>query len=397
MRPDMVSNDVCTAVLATNLPGHTETLLLQACLLDRKGSRQAWDSLAERGVNVSDLLTHGGHGMRRLAPLLYEALARNDLDAGSDLLTRCRMASMREELRARAFARVIAGVFDALENAGIQFIVLKGAALAEPVYGNPVLRHSHDLELLVPEADVYRAAAALREAGCDGSEPLRAGGKLRVFHDSGLPVVLRTRLFEPALYGGDWEWCCERTVTVSVADREARILKPELSLHHVCVHAAYGHGRSSLQWVTDAVMLVRGRTDRGSDRGFDWTEVLASMKRSNTGLPLSTVLGYLERELGVAVPEHVTTEVRRAADQATGLEREVSLRCVWWGRPGNFTKAIRAEVGLLDRVMLALRIAVPSPDYAAYRIGRTPGIRALTAYYAGRATRQTARMLPVWR
>lgn len=393
----MARTEAYTAVVAANLPGATETLLLQACLLDREASRRAWDALSERGVNVSDLLTHGGHGMRRLAPLLYAALCRNDLDACPELLTRCRMASMREELRARAFARVTATVFATLDRAGIQFVVLKGAALAEPVYGNPVLRHSHDLELLVPAADVHRAAGALREAGCNGFEPLRAGGKLRVFHDSGLPVVLRTRLFEPELYGGDWEWCRRRTMTVSVAGRKVNVLQPALALHHVCVHAAYGHGRSSLQWVTDAVLLVRGGMDEGSDLWLDWAEVLASMERSQSGLPLSTVLSYLARELAVAVPANVTEAVRLCAERATPLQREVALRCVWWGRPRNFTKAFRAQVGWMDRFSVALRIAVPSAEYAAYRLGKEPSFASLTAYYARRVTRQTTRLLPVSR
>ena len=393
----MARTEAYTAVLATNLPGATETLLLQACLLDREGSRRAWDALTELGVDVSDLLTHGGHGMRRLAPLLYEALRAHQLDADPELLTRCRMAGMREELRARAFARVTATVFDTLEEAEIEFVVLKGAALAEPVYGNPVLRHSHDLELLVPEADVHRAAAALRDAGCDGSEPLRASGKLRVFHDSGLPVVLRTRLFEPELYGGDWEWCRGRTATVTVAGREALVLKPALALHHVCVHAAYGHGRSSLQWVTDAVLLVRGGMGGGPDFCPDWTDLLESMERSQTALPLSTILAYLAREFAVAAPASVTEAVQRSAARATPLEREVALRCVWWGRPRNFTKAIRAEVGWWERVGLAFRIALPSPAYAAYRLGRQPGFASLTAYYARRATRQATLLLPVSR
>ena len=389
----MVRTDAYRAVLATNLPGETETRLLQACLLDAEGSHMAWKALATGGVDVSDLLTHGGHGMRRLAPLLYEALGRHGLEADADLLTRCRMASMREDLRARAFSRVAAGVFDALEGVGIPFVVLKGAALAEPVYGDPVLRHSHDLELLVPASEVHRAADALRATSCEGTEPLRAGGKLRVYHESGLPVVLRTRLFEPGLYGGDWEWCSERTVIVSVAGREVRTLTPALALHHVCVHAAYGHGRSSLQWVTDALMLIRCCRDPSADLYLDWHEVMACVRRSHTGLPLATVFAYLRRYLEADVPEAVLEAVERAASEASALEREVALRCVWWGRPENFRRALRADVRWWDRLGLALRIAVPSAAYAAYRLDRTPNLRVLAAYYVRRATRQTTRIL----
>jgi hypothetical protein len=393
----MALSDAYAAVLAANLPGSTETLLLRACLLDGEESRRAWDSLSKRDVDVSHLLTHGGHGMRRLAPLLYASLTRNGLEAEPALLTRCRMATMREGLRAGAFARVAAGVFDALESAGIPFVVLKGAALAEPVYRDPVLRHSHDLELLVPEAAVRRAAAALRDAGCEGLEPLRASGKLRVFHDSGLPVVLRTRLFEPRLYGGDWEWCFGRTVSAVVADRTVRILSPALALLHACVHAAYGHGRSSLQWVTDAVMLIRPGTHRTTGLDLNWTEIVASVERFQCALPFSSTLGYLAMELGTPVPAEVRNAVRQSADHATPLEKEVALRCVWWGRPDNFTRAFRAGVGWLDRLKLAVRIVVPSRAYAAYRLGGRPTHGALAAYYVRRTLRQSARLLPAWR
>lgn len=390
------------AVLSTNLPGRTETLLLQTCLAEADQSRRAWARLAADGADVSELLTRGGHGMRRLAPLLYEAVRRNGLDADSALLTRCRMASMREGLRARAFAGVIAAVFDALEAAGIPFIVLKGAALAEPIYGDPVLRHSHDLELLVREEDIHRAAEALRAVSCAGTEPLRAGGKLRVFHASGLPVVLRTRLFEPALYGGDWAWCAERTVMVSVADRVVRTLSPALALFHVCVHAAYGHGRSSLQWVTDALMLVRRGADPECELHLDWRQLTSCVQRFNTALPLSTALTYLREQLRADVPDWVMQSVDREALDSSTLEREVALRCVWWGRPRHFVRALQAKLAPWERVGLALRIAVPSPSYAAYRLGAAPSLRVLATYYGRRATRQTLRALvpfrqPRWR
>lgn len=397
MRPDVVRNDAYRTVLATKLPGGTETRLLQACLLGSRDSHRAWTALAAAGVDVSDLLTNGGHGLRRLAPLLYEALRRHGLEADAELLTRCRMASMREDLRARAFGRVAAGVFDALDDSGIPFIVLKGAALAEPVYGDPVLRHSHDLELLVLESDVHLAAEVLRTAGCEGTEPLREGGKLRVFHETGLPVVLRTRLFEPELYGGDWEWCSGRTVRVRVADREVLTLSPALALHHVCVHAAYGHGRSSLQWVTDALMLIRRCGDSSSSPCLDWEEITTCVDRSHSGLPLATVFAYLRHDLQADIPEPVMASVEQAAAGATALEREVALRCVWWGRPMNVGRALRADVGWLDRLGLALRIAVPSTAYAAYRLGTRRSLRTVAAYYAQRATRGTIRILAVSR
>ncbi|MCK5484412.1 MAG: hypothetical protein KAJ13_11935, partial [Gemmatimonadetes bacterium] len=111
------------------------------------------------------------------------------------------------------------------------------------------------------------------------------------------------------------------------------------------------------------------------------------------GLPLATVFGYLQRDLHADIPAAVMRAVQRAAAAASGLEREVALRCVWWGRPKNFARALRADMGWPDRIRLAWRIFAPSQAYAAYRLGTRPSLGALTAYYTRRATRQTARVM----
>ena len=92
----MAGTDAYRTVLATNLPGETETRLLQACLLGAEDSEQAWKALASDDVDVSDLLTHGGHGMRRLAPLLYEALGRHAIEADPDLLQQITATTLDE-------------------------------------------------------------------------------------------------------------------------------------------------------------------------------------------------------------------------------------------------------------------------------------------------------------
>lgn len=390
----MAARDVYRNVLSLNLPGNVESELLRACLLDAEGSREAWRALRSKDVDVSHLLTQGGHGMRRLAPLLYESIRSHGLKADTGLLTRCRMATLREELRARAYGRVSRGVFDSLDGAGIPFVVLKGAALAESAYCSPALRHSHDLELLVPANEIRRAARTLRAAGCTRSEPLRASGKLRVHHDSGLPVVLRTRLFEPALYGGEWAWCERSTRTRTVSGRPVLVLKFSAALHHVCVHASYGHGRSSLQWVTDAMMLIRGPSGDPAEPRLDWTEVADCVRRStSTAIPFHAAVEYLCREFEAPIPETLREVVRRAAEGASPLEREVALRCLWWGRPDDFRRALQAEVAWTQRLRIAARILLPSMSYAAYRLGGAPDVQSLARYYLGRATRATTRLL----
>jgi hypothetical protein len=57
---------------------------------------------------------------------------------------------------------------DTLRDAGVPCVTLKGPALAARFYGDPVLRPSRDVDLLVAAADVDRAAEALSVAGLHG-------------------------------------------------------------------------------------------------------------------------------------------------------------------------------------------------------------------------------------
>ena len=56
-------------------------------------------------------------------------------------------------------------VLKALGDAGIPVIVLKGACLAEAVYGNIALRSMIDADLLVKKCDLNKAAEVLKQCG----------------------------------------------------------------------------------------------------------------------------------------------------------------------------------------------------------------------------------------
>ena len=65
---------------------------------------------------------------------------------------------------------VISEVGCAMAQAGVPFLVLKGAALAHLVYGDPRLRPMRDIDLLIRKVDAGRAHDVLMRCG------LRAGG-----------------------------------------------------------------------------------------------------------------------------------------------------------------------------------------------------------------------------
>ena len=103
---------------------------------------------------------------QRMAPLLYAQLKTFP---AQDIPGRFFKRLEREYLNSAMTNMVIftefSRVFTVLHENDLSFIALKGAHLAEGVYSDPALRILTDLDILVRETDVSRAASLLMQIG----------------------------------------------------------------------------------------------------------------------------------------------------------------------------------------------------------------------------------------
>ncbi len=108
------------------------------------------------------------HGM---APLLYTHLK----EAGVELPLTAKRELMglyaRHRHANRVRTRVLRDILGAYQSAGISALVLKGAALSHLVYPEPGLRPMSDVDILVPQPEVWRAQEVLAELGFDTPQP----------------------------------------------------------------------------------------------------------------------------------------------------------------------------------------------------------------------------------
>ena len=79
-----------------------------------------------------------------------------------------------------------------MAQAGVPFLVLKGAALAHLVYGDPRLRPMRDVDLLIRKADAGRALDVLTRCG------FRPGGIAVPSRHHHLQGMARTRRGRPS-------------------------------------------------------------------------------------------------------------------------------------------------------------------------------------------------------
>jgi hypothetical protein len=102
------------------------------------------------------------HGME---PLVLAHIERTGLAIPPDLRARLLARRTQHAHAAAVRTRVLADVAGAMAQAGVPFLVLKGAALAQLVYSDPRLRPMRDVDLLIREADARRALDVLMRCG----------------------------------------------------------------------------------------------------------------------------------------------------------------------------------------------------------------------------------------
>ncbi len=109
-----------------------------------------------------------GHGM---APLLEAHLRAANITPPEPVADWLRARAAQHAHANRVRATVLAEILTALQAAGIEALVLKGAALAHIAYPSPGLRPMGDVDVLVSRKRVREAQALLARLGFDAPVP----------------------------------------------------------------------------------------------------------------------------------------------------------------------------------------------------------------------------------
>jgi hypothetical protein len=124
-----------------------------------KSTEQEWERIPAQAE---------AHGM---APLLYIHLKAARVQLPRNVKRELQGLYLRHREINRVRMRVLSDILSTYDRAGIQALVLKGAALAHLVYPEPGLRPMSDLDILVPKSELWRAQRLLGELGFDAPLP----------------------------------------------------------------------------------------------------------------------------------------------------------------------------------------------------------------------------------
>ena len=363
------------------MPGPLETSLLRACLLPGDAGQEAWERFERESGDLRELF-RADHGSRkRLGPLLAWALRRNAIPADPALLTVLRTSHLREELRSEIYCAILSDVLGSLEALDMRVLVLGGAAFGSTLYDAPVLRHSHDIDLLVGEEDVDRAAAALESRG------FRRTGPWQLEHRRSLPVNLYSRLLPSEAPGFPFEVLWSRSLMAKIAGRPGSVLSAGDSLFQVLGRAALSPNRRSLQWACDARLL----TDRMEDR--DWEVFVEQVSTSRLALWFWVMLDYLAMALGAGIPGPVGSAMQARAAKAGTVERDLALYAARADSGTSGVQQVLRGSTAAVRARLLAWLLFPSPGYMRSAYG-SRGSGRLSAMYLRRLLSYATRSRP---
>lgn len=235
------------------IPGPVQELLLKAALGRGATAVAAWEQW-KRQADVDRLDADS----QRLLPQLYLALhARRASDPLMGLLKGFyRRTWYENQLLFHAMARPLRSLHDA----GIETMLLKGAALTVTHYRDHGLRPMGDFDILVRAHDAPEAIGLLEALGF---APSQAFGQAMHFRDAaGAELDLHWRLFPECPRDVDIDAeCWEGAVPITVHGVSTRALNPADQLLHVIAHGLV-HGPlwaevGTLLWPADAAAIVR--------------------------------------------------------------------------------------------------------------------------------------------
>lgn len=186
----------------------------------------------------------------KITPLVYHRLktSHQEIPIPPDILEKLRQAYLENTARNMRLYDNLGRVLQILRNDRIPVIVLKGAHLAELVYGNRALRFMGDLDLLVKKENLMRVDALLLEMGCTPTIQNRVVGKdnnefVYVMPKRDVSLEIHWSILSsvfPFAIDTDGQW--ERSRPASIAGVDVSILCPEDLLLHLCLHAGCTHG-----------------------------------------------------------------------------------------------------------------------------------------------------------
>lgn len=291
-------------------PTEQQSLILRAGLCAPEPAIEAWRSLRSR-LDLDSIEP----ASQRLLPLLERNLTRLGIE--DPVLVRCKGIRRYYWSRNQVLFHRGGAVLAALAAAGVETLLLKGAALVARYYGDPGLRPMNDFDVAVPAAAAAEAVAVLEQSGWSSVYRITPSFRLvkhaALFEDQGRRHCdLHWRILEESPQAAADEDLWSASGAIEFQGQLTRILAPADQLLHVCVHGARWAPDAGIRWIADAMLIIAAG-------GIDWRRLADGAGKRRFVLRMRETLEFLRTAMAAPIPDAVVADLR--ARPETRLER----------------------------------------------------------------------------
>ena len=261
----------------------------------------------------------------------------------------------------------------ALDEAGIDFAVLKGPSFANSLYSNPAWRPFSDLDLMVSTTNWRGACSVLTAKGYTRVIPEphegfdeRFGKAAAHRAENGFEIDLhRTLVLGPFGLWLDPDELLDHTSDLWLAGRRFRRLDDTASLVNACLHAALGARPPFLMALRDVLQISQ------SD-AVDWALLEAWTKSWRLSAALHYAFETASQMLGVEVPSQAAA-ILASKPRRTEIRALESYTTERRSRGGMALATLKAIPGLREKSAYVSYLMLPNKEFLEVRsnAGRT--------------------------
>lgn len=218
-----------------------------------------------------------------VAPVLYARIKKRGGPPPPVIAEQLRQIYLASAIRNLNLFQELGKILRVLQAANIPVIPLKGACLAEKVYGNIGLRPMGDVDLLIKQNDLAQALGALRSLGFASersfdpiAEQTVSQYMLPLSKPGGLRVEMHWTIMCPRYKGhfenGDLEQLWSRAKTATIGGVSVLMFSPTDLLLHLCLHTSVHHrfDFAGLRNYLDIALVIHRYGD-----AIDWKQFTA--------------------------------------------------------------------------------------------------------------------------
>ncbi len=303
------------------------------------------------------------------------------------ILQTLRTDYLNEANRNLQLYRELGNVLSALHRENIPVIPLKGAYLAEHVYGNIAVRPMRDVDLLVKQEDLWGVEKILTEMSYVRIFPGKGEDASRHVEYQQAQLGIRVEIhwdLVPEATGVrvDIQNLWNRTKPATVAGVGVAAMSPEDLLLHLCIHASDHVFEMGLRLVCDI-----SETLRHYQREIDWVCIQQRAQLWRVNNCTYANLWLAKKLLGAPIPNHLLDSLKSQESDQRYMTLAENHLYASVEKPDKASQASRNIVqvwsakSMLDRLPIILRRIFLSREVMAMKYHVRPNSLRILLYY----------------